>query len=96
MATYGNIFTGSYLNNAAPGDTSGNQPISWGLLGGLYELYFSCTIVIFISKKDKSIFSKETAFYSLVLLLRLLGGTRLILIKELSVLFIYNDFSEKN
>ena len=86
MTQRGSILTGNYVQSAIPSAGGDDQPIAWGVLGGLYEVFFACTVVLFIARRERSPFSKDAAFYSLVLLLRLLGGTRLILVKELSVL----------
>ena len=85
MATYGSIFSGNYVLSATT-DASNGQILSWGFLAGLYELFFACTLVILIAKGEKSIISKESFFYIFVLALRLFGGTRLILLKEISVI----------
>jgi len=50
------------LNNAAPGDTSGNQPISWGLLGGLYEYIFLAQSLFSFQKKINLFFQKKQLF----------------------------------
>jgi hypothetical protein len=82
---FGSVLTGHYVQE---GMADGLIPF-WGFLAGLYELIF-LLVVLFILSGDHT--SKQRIFvigiYCLTAALRVAGGTRLILIKELAFVLI--------
>ena len=85
LVTFGSIFSGSYvLEDAAEGLIP-----YWGFLAGLYEIVFLCFVLTLFGKKPGRKAGYFYIFlYATTTLLRVLGGTRLILIKELAFMII--------
>jgi|GEM_PF-5437731 len=82
MIQYGSVFSGSYV-------TSSNALIPfWGFLAGLYELIFLCFVIFLLSGYRSKFRLLVIAVYVVTAVLRVAGGTRLILIKELAVICI--------
>jgi hypothetical protein len=85
LANFGTIFTGSYILEDA---AEGLIPY-WGFLAGLYEIIFLCFIlVLFGERPSRGVWILYIGLYFLTTVLRVLGGTRLILIKELAFMII--------
>jgi hypothetical protein len=82
---FGSVLTGHYVQE---GVTDGLIPF-WGFLAGLYELIF-LLVVLFILSGDHTLKMRifVIGIYCLSAALRLAGGTRLILIKELAFVLI--------
>jgi hypothetical protein len=82
MAEYGSVFTGDYV-------TSGYGLIPfWGFLAGLYEVIFLCFVLFLLSSHRHKYRLIIIGIYVVTAALRVSGGTRLILIKELAVICI--------
>jgi len=82
MVQYGSVFSGDYV-------TSSNALIPfWGFLAGLYELIFLCFVVFLLSGNQSKLRWLMIAVYVVTAALRVAGGTRLILIKEVAVICI--------
>ena len=60
----------------------------WGFLAGLYEIIFVCVILFLLSGRRGSTRLLVIGAYIFAAALRLAGGTRLILIKEIAVILI--------
>jgi hypothetical protein len=85
LRTYGTVLTGNY----AYWESLGEQESGWGFLAGLYEIIFLCFVVALLSAGlSRRTHRLITALYALTAVLRLAGGTRLVLVKELALLFI--------
>jgi hypothetical protein len=84
MQQFGSVFTGDYV---ASGYVEG-QIAYWGFLSGLYELIFLCFVLYLLSGQVVRYRFLMIALYAITAALRLSGGTRLILIKELAVICI--------
>jgi hypothetical protein len=85
LLDFGSVLTGSYVL-----DASADNPVPyWGFLAGLYEIVF-LLFVLFVLSGDRR--SKRRVIviglYFVTTVLRVAGGTRLILIKELAFLVI--------
>lgn len=86
LINVGSIFTGSYvLDNLA------DSPITyWGFLAGLYEIIFLCLILLLLDKKNhKKMWNIYIGAYLIATFLRVLGGTRLVIIKETIFILIF-------
>lgn len=86
LRTYGSVLTGNY----AYWDSLGDAGSLWGFIAGLYEMIFLCFVVVLLGGDG---FSRSTrrliwGVYALAAVLRLAGGTRLVLVKELSLVLI--------
>jgi hypothetical protein len=82
MVQYGSVFSGNYI-------TSSNELIPfWGFLAGLYELIFLCFVLFLLDGRKSKFRVLIIAIYVMTAVLRVAGGTRLILIKELAVICI--------
>jgi hypothetical protein len=57
----------------------------WGFLSGLYDIGLTCLFAVILSDQKKPSYG-YAALYGGALILRILGGTRLILIKDIAVL----------
>lgn len=81
----GSVLSGSYV---AAGNENGDNPF-WGFLAGLYEIIF-LLFVLFLNSDNRGLKLRVfmIATYCLTTVLRLAGGTRLILIKELAFMII--------
>ena len=96
ISTVGSIFTGSYvLENLEEYGIS-----YWGFLAGLYEITFISFILLLIGQKPtKKNWYLYIFFYVFTTFLRLLGGTRLVIVKEIIfiilLLYLKNSLSLK-
>jgi hypothetical protein len=85
LLNFGSIFTGSYILEDA---AEGLIPY-WGFLAGLYEIVFLCFILALSgTRPSKRLWLLYVWLYVLTTLLRVFGGTRLILIKELAFMIL--------
>ena len=85
LLNFGSIFTGSYILEDA---AEGLIPY-WGFLAGLYEIVFLCFILALSgTRPSKWLWTIYVGLYVSTTLLRVLGGTRLILIKELAFMLL--------
>jgi hypothetical protein len=80
----GSVFSGSYVLN----DIEFGLIPYWGFLSGLYEIIFLLFVVFLLGTQKGWPRFVVIALYVLTALLRVAGGTRLILIKEIAVLLI--------
>lgn len=82
---FGSVLTGHYVQE---GMVDGVIPF-WGFLAGLYELIF-LMVVLFVLSGDHTSRQRYLVFgiYCLTAALRVAGGTRLILVKELAFVLI--------
>jgi len=85
LREYGSILSGSYAYWASLGDPSAWY---WGFLAGLYEMVFLCLVLLLLSDVRGRMRGFYIAIYCGTALLRVLGGTRLILVKELAFILI--------
>ncbi len=85
LVEFGSVFTGNYV---LLGVDDGSIPF-WGFLAGLYEAIF-LLFILFIISTDHSLRSRffVIGLYLVTSLLRVAGGTRLILVKELAFVVI--------
>jgi len=84
MLDFGSIFSGQYaLTNVAEGLIP-----YWGFLAGLYEIIFLLFVLYILSGSRSRIRYFVIALYVVTAALRVAGGTRMILIKEVAVLLI--------
>jgi hypothetical protein len=85
LLNFGSIFTGSYILEDA---AEGLIPY-WGFLAGLYEIVFLCFILALSgTRPSKRVWLIYVGLYVLTTMLRVFGGTRLILIKELAFMIL--------
>lgn len=85
LRTYGTVLTGNY----AYWESLGDQGSGWGFVAGLYEIVFLCFVLTLLGNGlGRRTQMLVTATYALTAVLRLAGGTRLVLVKELSVVLI--------
>lgn len=81
----GSVFSGAYV---LEGVDLGLIPY-WGFLAGLYEIVFLCFVIYLVgNRKDRSFGRVCILLYVLTAALRLAGGTRLLLVKELSFMLL--------
>jgi len=80
----GSVFSGVY---AATGVDEGLVPY-WGFLAGLYEIIFLLFVLFILSGQRSWLRVFVIAVYIVTAALRVAGGTRMILIKELAVILI--------
>lgn len=88
LAQFGTIFSGHYAYWA----DEGLAPVSyWGFLAGLYEIIFLCIVLLLLSNYRGTARFLYLAVYLATALLRVIGGTRLVLVKEIAfiVLLLY-------
>jgi hypothetical protein len=85
LVNFGSIFTGNYvLEDAAEGLIP-----YWGFLAGLYEIVFLCFVLTLLGEsKNRKLRYFYIFLYATTTVLRVLGGTRLILIKELAFMIV--------
>jgi len=84
MLDFGSIFSGQYaLTNVAEGLIP-----YWGFLAGLYEIIFLLFVLYILSGSRSKVRYFVIALYVVTAALRVAGGTRMILIKEVAVLLI--------
>jgi hypothetical protein len=84
LKNVGTIFSGIYSLE------SGEEIPYWGFLAGLYEIIFLCFILVLLGKRpSKRMWLMYIALYSFTTLLRIMGGTRLVLIKEFAFMIIF-------
>jgi len=85
LRTYGTVLTGNYAYWSSIDD----DEAGWGFLAGLYEIIFLCFMVAMLggglSRRTHHLIN---GIYVLTALLRLAGGTRLVLVKELALIII--------
>jgi hypothetical protein len=85
LRTYGTVLTGNY----AYWESLDNEQSGWGFLAGLYEIVFLCFVVAMLggglSRRTHHVI---TGVYVFTALLRLAGGTRLVLVKEVALIII--------
>ncbi len=82
LAQLGSVFSGAYV-----GSRFEEIPF-WGFLAGLYEIIFLCFVLFLLSGQKSKLRIFIIAVYVMTAALRVAGGTRLILIKELAVICI--------
>ena len=82
LLQFGSVFTGSYVGG------SYDQVPFWGFLAGLYEIIFLCFVLFLLSGQKSKLRIFIVAAYVMTAALRVAGGTRLILIKEVAVICI--------
>jgi hypothetical protein len=82
LAQFGSVFSGAYV-----GGRFEEIPF-WGFLAGLYEIIFLCFVLFLSSGRQSKLRVLIVALYVTTAALRVAGGTRLILIKELAVICI--------
>jgi hypothetical protein len=84
MRDFGSIFSGQYaLTNVAEGLIP-----YWGFLAGLYEIIFLLFVLFILSGSRSKLRYLVIGLYVVTAALRVAGGTRMILIKEVAVLLI--------
>jgi hypothetical protein len=85
LRTYGTVLTGDYAYWASLSD----EDSGWGFVAGLYEIVFLLFMVALLGTGlGRTSRFLITAVYLLTALLRLAGGTRLVLVKELALVLI--------
>jgi len=83
LATFGTIFSGVYLL-----ENYDDIPF-WGFVAGLYEIIFLCFILALLGRRpNRWLWSLYIGMYGFTTVLRVIGGTRLVLIKELAIMII--------
>jgi hypothetical protein len=82
LAQLGSVFSGAYV-----GSRFEEIPF-WGFLAGLYEIIFLCFVLFLLSGQKSKLRIFIIALYVMTAALRVAGGTRLILIKEVAVICI--------
>ena len=78
----GSVFSGAYVAGRF------EEIPFWGFLAGLYEIIFLCFVLFLLSGGKSKLRFLIIAVYVMTAALRVAGGTRLILIKELAVICI--------
>jgi hypothetical protein len=82
LAQFGSVFSGAYVGSRL------EEIPFWGFLAGLYEIIFLCFVLFLVSGQKSKLRVFVIALYVMTAALRVAGGTRLILIKELAVICI--------
>ena len=81
LLQFGTIFSGHYVYWA----DEGQAPVSyWGFLAGLYEIIFLCVVLLLLSNYRGTAKLLYLAIYAATAVLRVIGGTRLVLVKEIA------------
>jgi hypothetical protein len=86
LRQYGTVLSGSYAYWNTLGDAAATS--RWGFVAGLYEIIFLCFVLFLLSGQRGKWRVVVVAIYAVTALLRVLGGTRLILVKELAFILI--------
>ncbi len=85
---YGSILQGKY----AYWEGVNTKAVSyWGFLAGLYEIVFLCVVLLLVGQHRGTLRFLFLTAYAITAVLRVAGGTRLVLVKELAfiVLLLY-------
>jgi hypothetical protein len=85
LRTYGTVLTGNYVYWESLTD----QSTGFGFVSGLYEIVFLCFVLTLLGNGlGRRTRLLVAATYAMTAVLRLAGGTRLVLVKELAVVLI--------
>ncbi|GAA0751525.1 hypothetical protein LRH25_14715 [Ideonella azotifigens] len=83
LNSFGTVLSGAYILN------SYEDIPYWGFVAGLYEIIFLCFILVLLGKHpSRPMWTLYVGMYAFTTLLRVMGGTRLVLIKELAIMII--------
>jgi hypothetical protein len=85
LLQFGTILSGNYAYWASLDSDAASY---WGFLAGLYEIVFLCVVLLLLSNYRGTAKFLYLALYAATALLRVAGGTRLVLVKELAFIVI--------